>query len=190
LNLYDVRKTCDRDPSKDGPLCYPKMQAIEAFMNKPEIKKELGVPAKVDFQSCNMQVNQAFLLHGDSMHDSAKQLIPMIDDGIRVLIYAGEADAMCNYIGNREWVLSRSNETSLAAEYAAAPEQTWFVDGKEIGYLRAAVSPKSKKSGKKEFGNLSFLSLRKSGHMVPYNEPAASLEMFERWLSNEQLDTK
>ena len=66
MNLYDVRKTCDRDPSKDGPLCYPKMQAIEAFMNKPEIKKELGVPAKVDFQSCNMQVNQLF--EGDWYH--------------------------------------------------------------------------------------------------------------------------
>jgi cathepsin A (carboxypeptidase C) len=29
LNLYDVRKTCDRSKDKDGPLCYKQMEWVE-----------------------------------------------------------------------------------------------------------------------------------------------------------------
>ena len=34
---------------------------------------------------------------GDSQHNSAAFLPPLIEDGIRVLIYAGNADAMCSW---------------------------------------------------------------------------------------------
>ena len=34
------------------------------------------------------------------MHRSSDLLIPVIEDGIRVLIYAGVNDLMCNFIGN------------------------------------------------------------------------------------------
>jgi cathepsin A (carboxypeptidase C) len=33
-------------------------------MNKEEIKKELGVPSKLNFESCNMKVNQDFQFTG------------------------------------------------------------------------------------------------------------------------------
>jgi hypothetical protein len=36
----------------------------------------------------------------DVMHRSSDLLIPVIEDGIRVLIYAGVNDLMCNFIGN------------------------------------------------------------------------------------------
>jgi carboxypeptidase C (cathepsin A) len=42
----------------------------------------------------------------DVMHRSSDLLIPVIEDGIRVLIYAGVNDLMCNFIGNevsRTW---------------------------------------------------------------------------------------
>ncbi|KDN47962.1 hypothetical protein K437DRAFT_255694 [Tilletiaria anomala UBC 951] len=184
LNLYDVRRSCDRDPSKDGPLCYKQMEYIQTLMNKPEIKKQLGVPSKVDFQSCNMQVNQAFLLHGDSMHDAASLLIPLIEDDIRVLIYAGETDAMCNWIGNYQWV--QALDTSYASEFAAAPEAEWLVNGKNAGFVRTATGSSS---SSKTFGNLAFLKVAKAGHMVPYDQPEAAADMFEKWLANEALDT-
>lgn len=28
LNLYDVRKKCNRDEDKDGPLCYPAVSSL------------------------------------------------------------------------------------------------------------------------------------------------------------------
>lgn len=37
--MYDVRKTCDRAPDKDGQLCYKEMGWMETYLNKPEVKK-------------------------------------------------------------------------------------------------------------------------------------------------------
>lgn len=37
--MYDVRKTCDKSPDKDGQLCYKEMGWMETYLNKPEVKK-------------------------------------------------------------------------------------------------------------------------------------------------------
>ena len=67
-------------------------------MNLPATKKALGVNSQLVFQSCNMEVNQAFALQGDGARNRAKLLPELVEDGIRLLIYAGDADMACNYI--------------------------------------------------------------------------------------------
>lgn len=71
---------------------------IETWMNDPANKRALGVNPDIDFQSCNMQVNQAFMMQGDGMHNSALLLTDLVNDGVRLLVYAGNADYMCNYM--------------------------------------------------------------------------------------------
>ena len=95
-NIYDVRRSCDR--SKDGDLCYKELQWIETWTNLPATKRALGVNPDIDFQSCNMQVNQAFAMQGDGARNRAKLLPELVESGIRLLIYAGDADMACNYI--------------------------------------------------------------------------------------------
>ena len=45
-----------------------------------------------------MQVNQAFFFQGDGMHNSAALLPELLEGGKRLLVYAGNADGMCNFI--------------------------------------------------------------------------------------------
>lgn len=85
LNPYDTRKKCDRD-GEDGPLCYRQMEWIETYLNKPEVKKELGVSEDRTFASCNMKINQAFQFNGDVSHNTAALLPPLLEAGIRVLL--------------------------------------------------------------------------------------------------------
>jgi len=89
LNVYDVRKTCDRE--KDGPLCYKGLEWVEEWMNDPAVKKELGVDPSLSFESCNMEVNRAFSSQADGMRNSALLLTDLVNDGIRLLVYAGNA---------------------------------------------------------------------------------------------------
>jgi len=91
LNPYDVRLKCDRSETKDGPLCYKQMGWIETWLNDPSNKAALGVNPSRTFESCNMQVNQAFALNGDGMHNSALLLPELVDAGVRLLVYAGNA---------------------------------------------------------------------------------------------------
>ena len=74
------------------------MNWIEVYMNNPSVKRAVGASPNVDFASCNMDVNQAFFGQGDGMHNSAKLLPELIDEDIKLLVYAGNADAMCNFI--------------------------------------------------------------------------------------------
>ena len=60
-------------------------------MNNPSNKAALGVNPSITFESCNMEVNQAFSLQGDGMRNSAALLSELVDEGIRLLVYAGNA---------------------------------------------------------------------------------------------------
>jgi cathepsin A (carboxypeptidase C) len=91
LNLYDVRRKCDRSKDADGPLCYKQLNWIETWMNDAKNKAALGANPSRTFESCNMETNQAFMFQGDGMHNSALLLPELIDDGIRLLVYAGNA---------------------------------------------------------------------------------------------------
>ena len=64
---------------------------IETWMNEPKNKVALGASLDRTFASCNMEVNQAFTMNGDGMHNSALLLPDLINDGIRLLVYAGNA---------------------------------------------------------------------------------------------------
>lgn len=39
----------------------------------------------------------------------------------------------------------------------------------------------------KTSGNFTFVRIFEAGHMVPFNQPAASLDMLNRWLAGEWL---
>lgn len=75
----------------------------------------------------------------------------MMADGVRVLVYAGDRDLICNWLGNRRWVDALEWEGSAA--WAGAADRVWEVQGEAAGEVRAA-------------GPLSFVRMYKAGHMV------------------------
>ncbi|KAF7297920.1 Carboxypeptidase [Mycena chlorophos] len=179
INLYDVRKKCDR--ATDGDLCYRQMNWIDTWMNTPANKVAIGANPSLTFASCNMEVNQAFAFQGDGGHNSAKLLPELIEGGVRLLIYAGLADAMCNAIGNEKWLEVLENK--FQSEYVAAKPKPWVTasKGDVVGTVRAA--------GGNGFtaGNVTFVQVFEAGHMVPYDQPEAALDMFTRWISDVPL---
>ncbi|WWC91365.1 uncharacterized protein L201_006308 [Kwoniella dendrophila CBS 6074] len=177
LNMYDVRRTCDKSKDKDGPLCYKEMGWMETYLNKPEVKAQLGAPDSVTFQSCNMQINQNFLLQGDAMHNAGALMNELIDSGVRVLIYSGEADMLVNAIGCSR--VADNLETKYSKLYAKAEKKVFFDSNN-------ATAGWTKSAGKGA-GNLAFVGFRNAGHMVPHDDPVAALTMFSRWLDNEPL---
>ncbi|KAI9874920.1 MAG: hypothetical protein M1830_009127, partial [Pleopsidium flavum] len=54
------------------------------------------------YESCNFDINRNFLFQGDWMQPFHR-LVPGILEKIPVLIYAGDADFICNWLGNRAW---------------------------------------------------------------------------------------
>ncbi|KAH9821652.1 putative carboxypeptidase C [Melampsora americana] len=190
LNPYDVRLKCDQSTN---PLCYEEMGWIETYMNQPDVRDELGVPASLKFESCNYDVNRAFQMSGDNMHNSAQLLPELLDNGIRLLIYAGEDDFMCNYLGNERWMLEL--DTQFTQEFSIKRHKYFSDVAKEKqSTLGLDQAPRSEaghvgtiRSAGQGAGNYTFVSFFESGHMVPHDQPEVANELFDKWLRNEPL---
>ena len=164
VNVYDIRGPCE----DSNNLCYSELGWISEYLNKKEVMEALG--AEVDsYESCNFDINRNFLLHGDWMLPFHKFVAGLVEK-IPVLIYAGDADFICNWLGNHAW--TEKLEWSGKRAFNDVPLGDF-----ELGY---------KKVGKvKSSGNLTFLTVSQAGHMMPYNQPEASLAMLDRWIRGE-----
>jgi cathepsin A (carboxypeptidase C) len=167
-NVYDVRKPCG-----DNPLCYNELDWISKYLNRQDVMDALGVEVS-KYDSCNFDINRNFLFAGDWMQPFHR-LVPGILKEIPVLIYAGDADFICNWLGNLAW--TNALEWPGQAKYAKAElkDLKLKADGSNIGSVKSS-------------GNFTFLRLHAGGHMVPYDQPAASLDMLDRWLAGEWIE--
>jgi serine carboxypeptidase-like clade 4 len=86
---YDVRKECK------GQLCYD-FSNLERYLNNETVLEALGV-GKRKFVSCSPLVFEAMLV--DWMRNLEKGIPELLEDGIKLLVYAGEYDLICNWLG-------------------------------------------------------------------------------------------
>ncbi|KAL9994748.1 putative carboxypeptidase C [Helianthus debilis subsp. tardiflorus] len=156
INHYDIRKQCE------GSLCYD-FSDMENLLSKKSVKEALGV-GDMDFVSCSPVVYQAMIM--DWMRNLEAGIPHLLEDGIKLLVYAGEYDLICNWLGNSRWV--HAMEWSGQKQFGAAPDVPFEVDGSEAGLF-------------KTHGPLSFLKVHDAGHMVPMDQPKAALSMLKRW---------
>jgi cathepsin A (carboxypeptidase C) len=164
-NVYDVRRPCG-----DNQLCYDEIDWISAYLNKPEVMKAVGAEVG-SYDSCNFDINRNFLLQGDWMKPYHR-VVPGLLEQIPVLVYAGDADYICNWLGNKAW--TEALEWPGQKDYKSAKTKDLLLggDGKKIGEVKSS-------------GNFTFMRLHAGGHMVPYDQPAASADMVKRWLAGE-----
>ena len=93
LNPYDMRVKC-----AVPPLCYD-FSNVAKYLARPEVLAGLGIPPHVKWSDCNHAVAISFELDGDWMHDFQTMIPEQLAAGIKVLIYAGDQDYICNWLG-------------------------------------------------------------------------------------------
>ena len=89
LQVYDIRKQCE------GELCYD-FSNMEKFLNEKSVREALGV-GDIEFVSCSQTVHEAMIT--DLMRNLEVGIPALVEDGIKMLIYAGEYDLICNWLG-------------------------------------------------------------------------------------------
>lgn len=163
-NVYDIRGNCE-DSSN---LCYSGLGYIAEYLNRQDVQDALGAEVS-SYDSCNMDINRNFLFAGDWMQPY-HQVVPNVLEKIPVLIYAGDADFICNWLGNQAW--TNKLEWPGHKDFKNADIKNLKVDGKEYGKVKTS-------------GNFTFMQIYGAGHMVPMDQPEASSDFFNRWLGGE-----
>jgi cathepsin A (carboxypeptidase C) len=82
-----------------GPECFPEIGWLESWMNGEDVKSSLGVDPTLTFEACNADVSKDFALQADAMRNSALLLTDLVNEGVRLLVYAGNT-GQPPHIGN------------------------------------------------------------------------------------------
>ncbi|KAI8622513.1 Alpha/Beta hydrolase protein [Chytriomyces sp. MP71] len=160
-NPYDVRQQCEPEAED----CYAIMADIDAFLNLEWVQQSLGVSRT--YEGCSSKVSSDFFWTGDGDVRYDVAVAELLEVGVRVLVYAGDADFVCCWQGNEAWL--NEMEWSGRDEYLKAPKSKFLVGEATRGEFKTA-------------GNLTWLVIYEAGHMVPYDRPVESLEFLLDWI--------
>ncbi|KAJ6500701.1 serine carboxypeptidase [Mycena sanguinolenta] len=168
---YDMRTQCIGQVR--DTLCYPATKQIANYLNLPSTRLTLGIDSLYpNISMVSWPVNTAFAASGDVYQSSTLHIAALLDRSVRVLIYAGTYDLVCNFVGNDR--VARDLEWHGTQQFVEQPLRDWIVDGEPAGETRT-------------FSGLTFATLRDAGHQAPYDRPVQALALINRWLSGVPL---
>ncbi|KAK8041633.1 Alpha/Beta hydrolase protein [Apiospora rasikravindrae] len=140
---------------------------FEDYLNTQKVQKALGV--YTNFTKSNTLVARAFRGTGDDARDVnvADDLRFLLERNVTVALYAGDADFNSNWLG-------------VEAFAEQVFEQDFSRSRGKAGYADLRTSDGVTHGQVKQAGRFSFTRVFESGHMVPFYQPLAALEMFGR----------
>ncbi|XP_056605770.1 lysosomal protective protein-like [Triplophysa dalaica] len=142
--------------------------ASTLYLNNPLVKSALHIsPNALDWVICSAEVN---LNYNRLFKTVKKQYLKLLGAlKYRVLVYNGDVDMACNFLGDEWFVESLQQEVQVQ-------RRTWIYNDGETQQVGGFV---------KEFSNLAFLTVKGSGHMVPTDKPIAAFTMFSRFVTKQ-----
>ncbi|CAO3637102.1 unnamed protein product [Cunninghamella blakesleeana] len=137
------------------------------FLNQSSTIEAIG--AKQTYFESSDVVSFNFMFTGDRSRSFAPEVTNLLNNNIKVLIYAGDTDYICNWYGNYAWVsqLKYKNASKFRKDHL----KPWKVNGKEVGQIQQG-------------GGLTFVRVYEAGHMVPANQPEVAFNMFSLQLKS------
>lgn len=140
FDVYDIRAPSD-DPNP--PDTYVK------FLQSPAVMKAIG--ARQTYQECPDAPYDKMQTSGDDARSFLDPLSKVVQSGIQVLLWAGDADWICNWVGGL--AVANAVTYSGTSQFASKPVAPYTVNGKSYGEF-------------KNVGNLSWLKVFDAGHEV------------------------
>lgn len=129
------------------------------YLNTPAVRQALHIPDTVQkFELCNDDVNFNYKREYKTM----KKQYELLTTKVRGLVYNGDIDMACNFLGD-EWFVESLGLKVLDGR------KMWHQGGQVAGFV-------------KRFENLDLVTIRGAGHMVPEDRPGPALKMITSFL--------
>uniref|UniRef100_V9KJ39 Lysosomal protective protein-like protein n=1 Tax=Callorhinchus milii TaxID=7868 RepID=V9KJ39_CALMI len=136
--------------------------AQTSWLNRPDVRKALHIPPTLPtWELCSDQVAERYVREYQTMESF---YLKLLGGGLRGLVYNGDTDMACNFMGD-QWFVQSLN-LKKTREY-----QMWIYKKQIAGFYE-------------QFGNLTFLTVKGAGHMVPQEAPGPAFHMFKSFLTN------
>lgn len=169
---YDVRAAAPGTEREDAEPLPPAL--YQPYLNQEKVQEALGVETNYTIISSNAggEVYAAFAHTGDFARSYLKDLEELVDAGVPVSLFYGDADWACNWFGGE--MLSLAVNYTDSEKFASAGYESLMVDGVHRGDVR-------------QYGQFSFTRVFDSGHAMPFYQPEAAYALFERTITKKDL---
>ncbi|KAK2008829.1 serine carboxypeptidase [Colletotrichum eremochloae] len=159
FNVYDVRTINGNFPS----------EAYAKYLERPEVRKAIGVTSP--YQECADAPFDRFSSTGDGERSFLKKLQDVVKTDVQVVIWAGDSDWICNYVGNYNVV-----QKIGGAEFEKAEMKPFNLNGKKMGEYKSVK-------------NLSWVRVYEAGHEIPAYQPEVAFEVFRQTMSKKPISS-
>ncbi|CAG8499195.1 5536_t:CDS:2 [Cetraspora pellucida] len=159
-SIYDVRASL-----------YDKLEPPEDYINYLNLSAVMkAIGANTNYVECSEDAYMSFTNTADLQvaRSSLTLLSNAINGGIRTLLYFGDADANCNWIGGLN--VAKSIPSKYQSQFNSKTLQSFKVNGQTAGQVQSSPY-------------LSFVKILQAGHEAPYYQPQNSLGMFTQWIN-------
>ncbi|KAG9086035.1 Cell death protease [Ceratobasidium sp. 370] len=164
LNVYDIRL------SDDFPACGmnwpPDLKDVYTYLRRKDVISSIHATAKAEaWTECSGTVAQSF---STRVSPASVTLLPgLLERGIKVMLFNGDQDFICNYMGAERLISKLS--WSGGVGMGNATTLGWTVNGTQAGWWQQSR-------------NLTYVKVAGASHMVPYDVPVAAHDMILRFM--------
>jgi len=165
-NLYDLYMPCI---TKIVDLPCDDATGITDYLNSDLVRKAIhaqDVASIGKWMTCSMILN-----YTTNYHDSLQfydKIFKLKSPDFRIMIYSGDVDACVPYVGTQAWV-----EDLAGGNKGVKPVKSW-----DVWHVQQQVAGYSVK-----WKDLSYVTVKGSGHMVPQFKPVQAFTLFENYLN-------
>ncbi|KAI1286072.1 Lysosomal protective protein [Halotydeus destructor] len=129
---------------------------VAKYLNQPEVRAALHIsPEAATWDVCSEAVEEGY----SNIYSTMKpQILELVNSGkLRGLIYNGDVDMACNFLGD-EWFVDNLG-LKLVDDY-----RKWHYNNQVAGFV-------------KHYQHLIYVTVKGSGHMVPTDKPGQALQL-------------
>lgn len=158
-NMYDYTLK-DSFPSC-GMNWPPDLKYVTPFLNEKDVQHDINLILFKKWHECSGKVGR-FLRAKNSI--PAVKLLPDILKEIPVVLFNGNRDIICNYVGTENFI--KKLDWNGATGFENDEPYDWIYDNEKSGYIKTER-------------NLTFVNVFDSSHMVPFDKPYVSRSLID-----------
>ena len=169
-NMYDVRLR-DSFPSC-GMNWPPDLSTVTPYLRRQDVTEALHInpDKRTGWQECSGAVSSKFRAR---VSKPSVQLFPeILEAGIPIVLFSGAKDLICNHLGTEDFINNMKWSGGTGFEISPgtwAPKRDWTFEGEAAGVYQEAR-------------NLTYVLFYNSSHMVPFDYPRRTRDMFDRFI--------